>query len=232
MGNISSPGYPNAPYFPEDQHDDNIRCHWKLRPPSGSYVMLTLENFFLGRKEWDYRRLVNSYNLGQMPWEKFAFVICGFFTCPTSPLRLRIQPFLLALRRKGRCISVPLTVGRTSLGGGREGRLPPASEVFLIFFLDGKTSAPDVFSSCLFIPRAHFETILVMVSHYGYEIWRLSSKWSSHFWVKMNVFSTFFNNKSTTCGWNDTKCLFMCYFTYQVQQITIYLDFNLISNSW
>ena len=117
-------------------------------------------------------------------------------------------------------------------GGGREGRLPPASEVFLIFFLDGKTSAPDVFSSCLFIPRAHFETILVMVSHYGYEIWRLSSKWSSHFWVKMNVFSTFFNNKSTTCGWNDTKCLFMCYFTYQVQQITIYLGFNLISNFW
>ena len=60
----------------------------------------------------------------------------------------------------------------------------------------------------------------------------ISSMWSSHFWVKMNVFSTFFNNKSTTCGWNDTKCLFMCYFTYQAQQITIYLDFNLISNSW
>ena len=123
MGNISSPGYPNTPYFPEDQHDDNIRCHWKLRPPSGSYVMLTLENFFLGRKEWDHRRLVNSYNLGQMPWDKFAFVICGFFTCPTSPLRLRIQPFLLALRRKGRCISVPLTVGRTSWGGGEGGEV-------------------------------------------------------------------------------------------------------------
>ena len=69
MGNISSPGYPNTPYFPEDQHDDNIRCHWKLRPPSGSYMMLTLENFFLGRKEWDHCRLVNSYNHGQMSWE-------------------------------------------------------------------------------------------------------------------------------------------------------------------
>ena len=38
------------------------------------------------------------------------------------------------------------------------------------FFLDDKTSEPDVFSSCFFIPRAHFETSLVMVSYYGYEI--------------------------------------------------------------
>ena len=43
-------------------------------------------------------------------------------------------------------------------------------KVFLSFFLEGKISAPDVFSSCLFIPRAHFETNLVMVSYYGYEI--------------------------------------------------------------
>ena len=44
------------------------------------------------------------------------------------------------------------------------------SEVFLSFFQDDKTSARDVFSSCLFIPRAPFETILVMVSYHGYEI--------------------------------------------------------------
>ena len=31
----------------------------------------------------------------------------------------------------------------------------------------GKTSAPDVFSSCSFIPRAHFESSSVMVSFYG-----------------------------------------------------------------
>ena len=30
-----------------------------------------------------------------------------------------------------------------------------------------KTSAPEFFSSCLFIPRAHFETSLVMGSCYG-----------------------------------------------------------------
>ena len=38
------------------------------------------------------------------------------------------------------------------------------------FFLEDKTSAPDVFSSCSFIPRADFETSLVMVSCDGCEI--------------------------------------------------------------
>ena len=42
--------------------------------------------------------------------------------------------------------------------------------VFLSFFLDVKTSALDVFSSCSFIPCTHFETRLVMVSYYGYEL--------------------------------------------------------------
>ena len=43
-------------------------------------------------------------------------------------------------------------------------------KVFLSFFLGDKTSAPDVFSSCLFIPRAHFEASSVMISCCGYEI--------------------------------------------------------------
>ena len=42
----------------------------------------------------------------------------------------------------------------------------------------------------------------------------ISSRWSSHFWMKMHVFSTSFNNKS-----NDAKCLFMCYFTCQAQKL-------------
>ena len=45
-----------------------------------------------------------------------------------------------------------------------------APKVFLIFSLSDKTSAPEVFCSCLFIPRAHSETSLVAVSYYGYEI--------------------------------------------------------------
>ena len=54
-------------------------------------------------------------------------------------------------------------------GGGEVDATPPF-KVFLSFFLEDKTSAPDVFSSCSFIPRADFETSLVMVSCYGYEI--------------------------------------------------------------
>ena len=57
-----------------------------------------------------------------------------------------------------------LTLGRTRRDGCH-----PASEVFWSFFLDDKTSAPDVFSSCSFIPHAHCETSLVIVSYYGYD---------------------------------------------------------------
>ena len=40
----------------------------------------------------------------------------------------------------------------------------------LSFFLEDKTSALDVFSSCSFIPRADIETSLLIVSCYRYEI--------------------------------------------------------------
>ena len=50
---------------------------------------------------------------------------------------------------------------------------PPLShKVFLSFFLEDKTSVPEVFSSCSFIPHTHFEASFMMVSCYGYEIWR------------------------------------------------------------
>ena len=172
MGNISSPDYPNTPYFPEDQHDDNIRCHWKLRPPSGSYMMLTLENFFLGRKEWDHCRLVNSYNHGQC-LGKICICDMRIFYMPnlsSTAANTAVSPRSSPQGTLHQCAVNPRTYKMG--GGGGWGRLQPASEVFFIFFLDGKTSAPDVFSSCSFIPRAHFETSLVMVSHYGYEIWR------------------------------------------------------------
>ena len=123
-------------------------------------------------------------------------------------------------------VSVPLG----DLGFLTLGRTPPPTFLLLLLFLDDKTSAADVFRSCSFIPRAHFETSLEMVSYYGYDIWRL--KWSSHFWVKMHVLSTFFNNKRKTCQWNDAKGLFKCYFTCEAQKIIVCSDFNLISNSW
>ena len=48
-------------------------------------------------------------------------------------------------------------------GGDTPTPPPPSHKVFLSFFLADKTSVPDVFGSWLFIPRAHFETSLVMV---------------------------------------------------------------------
>ena len=65
-----------------------------------------------------------------------------------------------------------VTLGRTRGGGGGVVVDATPDKVFPSFFLEGKTSVPDVFSSCSFIPRAHFETSLVMVSCYGYEIRR------------------------------------------------------------
>ena len=42
--------------------------------------------------------------------------------------------------------------------------MPPLHKVFLSFFPEDKTSAPDAFSSCSFIPRANFETSSVAFS--------------------------------------------------------------------
>ena len=96
-------------------------------------------------------------------------------------------------------------------------------KVFLSFFLEDKTSAPDVFSSCSFIPRADFEMSLVMVSCYGYEI--------SQFGVKIHVFSTSFNKKSKSYG-KIMQSVYLGYFSCKAQKITISCGFNLISNSW
>ena len=46
---------------------------------------------------------------------------------------------------------------KQEVGGGGV-RLPPSREVFLSFFQDDYTLAPEIFSSCSFIPCVHFET--------------------------------------------------------------------------
>ena len=57
------------------------------------------------------------------------------------------------------------------MGGGGGGGVDVTSLRFSEFFsIEDKTSAPEVFSGCSFIPGAHFETSLVMVSCYGCEI--------------------------------------------------------------
>ena len=57
----------------------------------------------------------------------------------------------------------------------------------------------------------------------------LTTRWSSHCWVKMLVFSPFLTIKVKACGWNGWECLFICYFTRQAQKkMHIYRGFNLI----
>ena len=89
--------------------------------------------------------------------------------------------------------------------------MPPS---FLGFFLEDKTSAPDVFSSCSFILRAHFETSSVMVRYYGYELLRHKYQVVRPFLCRNTFFSTFFNNLSKSRGLNQAKFLFMCYFSF------------------
>ena len=50
-----------------------------------------------------------------------------------------------------------------------EGGMPP-HKVFLEFFQDELSSRPAVFSSCAYIPKTRFDTRLVRISCYGYEI--------------------------------------------------------------
>ena len=66
-------------------------------------------------------------------------------------------------------ISVYFNNPRTYKEGGEWSWIPPPNKVFQSFFLEDKTSAPEVFSSCSFIPCVDFWTNLVMVSCYGYE---------------------------------------------------------------
>ena len=62
---------------------------------------------------------------------------------------------------------IRLTLGHP---GGRGGGASHPPYGFSEIFLEDKTSVPEVFSSCSFIPCVLFKTSLVMVSCYGYEL--------------------------------------------------------------
>ena len=74
------------------------------------------------------------------------------------------------------------TLGRTR---GRMKGLPPPSQVFDFFFLDDKTSIPDVFSSCSLSHARILRQVkwwsVTMVTRYDV----ISSRCSSHFWVSL-----------------------------------------------
>ena len=59
----------------------------------------------------------------------------------------------------------------------------------------------------------------------------INSRWSSHFWVKIYVFSTSFKKKVNLVAKN-MQSAYLCVIFHVKQKITISCGFNLISNSW
>ena len=102
--------------------------------------------------------------------------------------------------------------------------------IHLFFSVDDKTAAPDGFSNRLFFPRKHFQTTLVMVGVYGYDIWHRNKEMVKQFLSTNSCPSTSFNNRSKAGGWNDVKCLFMLFYMSSKKK-SIYRGFILISNS-
>ena len=96
--------------------------------------------------------------------------------------------------------------------------LPSLTFWFVFFYIhsffsvDDKTAAPDGFSNGLFFPHKHFETTLVMVRVYGYDIWHHNKEIVKQFLSTNSCSSTSFKNRSKAGGWNDAKCLFMLFY--------------------
>ena len=113
-------------------------------------------------------------------------------------------------------------------GVGKEGG--EGAEAFFSFFQEYETSAPDVFSSCSFIPRPRFELRLVIVSNYGYERWRLNYQIVKPFMNKNACFFTFFDNKSESLWMKWLRVLiYMLFYTSTTKEKkNIYRGFNLI----
>ena len=158
------------------------------------------QNFHLKAEMFSFHSKYFVYRELKRAPQKLSFC----FKCPDTGT-VRILGNILYNSSDGKLWGLSLALNPRTYkegGGGAFVATPYPSEVFLSFFLEDKTSAPDVFGSCSFIPHAHFETSSVMVSFYGYEIWR-------HDWVaggqaifewKYRFFSVSFDSKSISCG--------------------------------
>ena len=122
-----------------------------------------------------------------------------------------------------------LTIGRTRCEGGRGVEAIPVR-----FFWDFSKRIKHQHLTFSVTVRLCLARILRQVQWWSvsmvtkYDV--MSSRWSSHFEWKCVFFSTFFNNESKSCGWNNAKCLFMCY--YSCQAITISGKIHDGENGW
>ena len=69
--------------------------------------------------------------------------------------------------------------------------------------------------------------LVTMVTRYDI----ISSRCSSHFWVKIHVFSTSLNNKSKACRWKDASaylCVFHMFSTQEFPFIAVFTRFLIL----
>ena len=117
--------------------------------------------------------------------------------------------------------------------GAQEGETHPFQDFLNFFFLGDKTLLPNVFSSCSFTPYAHFQTSLVMIRYYGYEIWRHKKQVVKLFLSEnAGIFQLLAAIKVNIVDKNEENCLFLLLFDISSTKFCEISPFYLISNSW
>ena len=64
--------------------------------------------------------------------------------------------------------------------------------------------------------------LVTMVTRYDI----ISSRCSSHFWVKIHVFSTSLNNKSKACRWKDASAYLCVFYMFSTQEFPVIAVFT------
>ena len=105
----------------------------------------------------------------------FTFVFFHSTELPVVPVAYKSFKHILRLRLLSR------TINKCNNSNSKCNDMFPLTRFWIRFISSFRNifckplicSPPDVFSSCSFIPRAHFETSSVVVNFYSYEIWPL-----------------------------------------------------------
>ena len=113
--------------------------------------------------QWTIKKLSEAVSLGQLIFQYYQH---RHVLCPE-------KPYLTSFK----CVSIKKQKTKTKINREKYDIWPQFLTNKMLkfnprtlwgfsefFFLEDKTSAPDVFSGCLFIPCAHFETSSVFVS--------------------------------------------------------------------
>ena len=150
-----------------EKQDKNIpdKIHLRVRHLSGSH-------FLAGDDQTKtYRQPVTDFR--DFKFDRFTISNEGKCRKAKQEGKSSCKPEIIYIWFFCRTLAI-LILGRTRNwgGGGCHVNSPPPPHpqrlFWVFFFQDDITSVPDVFSSCSFILRAHFESSKVMVSYYGH----------------------------------------------------------------